>query len=159
MIRGKQFYHLGSGEKRFKNVWMPGTLAHTPTHMCTQRKTKNTTSKHTHFAKHRYELMCTVKHTEQHPKDLISQSARGWRTPAAAEPFQNTRWEAASTAGGKQLRKSREKFSSWSVVVVSCPSRQGEPFLPSLRVGTVVQVLTDAGKASRNIIRPCVGKV
>lgn len=98
-------------EKRFKNVWMTGTRAHTPTHTCTQRKTKNTTSKHTHFAKHRCELMCMVKHTEQHPKDLTSQSVRGWRTPAAGEPLQRTLAEKQHPPLGGSSSEKAEKSS------------------------------------------------
>lgn len=46
------------------------------THTRAYREKQKTPSKHTHThsAKHRYELMCMVKHTEQHTRDLISQS-------------------------------------------------------------------------------------
>lgn len=110
--------------------------SHTETHTRTKKEKKNTYTPqaHTHSAKHRYEVICMMikLHTVHHMKDSITQGIENTRRRRSIS--KNTFWEAASTSRRKQLRKSREKFSSWSVVVVSCSSRQGETFLLSLQV-------------------------
>lgn len=160
MIREKQFYRLGSGGKK-KNSrrygWQALYLTHP--HTCAHKEKQKTPQANTHSAKHRYKLICMVKHTEQHTKDL--KVSQGLENTRRRRTISRTLAEKQHPPVGGISSEKAEKSSvldQWLLWAVPQGKENHFFLLSGSRVGTAVCVMTDAGKASQNIIRPCVGK-
>lgn len=109
---------VGGGGKRFKKVWMTGTLPHTPTHK-EKQKNKNTTSKHT----------------------LCKTSFWGWRTPGGGGAFQRTLAEKQHPpVGGTSSEKAEESsvLGQWLLWAVPQGEEDCSFLLSGWRPGTVV---------------------